>query len=222
MPYCFSRSSVKFQGHPARKIIDFDPNWALPDCHSSSNTPMTTKWCTKLEVQKRCSIVFQCLSSNFKVTRGKESPIFTRIERFRTVTQVWIHWWLWNDGQSLMWYRRCALLYFKVIHQISRSQRTKKLQILTQNVCFQTATPVWFHPWLWNHAQSLMCYRRCALLFSKVIHQISKWHGTKNLQFWPKLTVYRQTVFTNGFEMMHKSWHIDEMLYCFTRSCIKF
>ena len=38
VPYCFSRSSVNFQGHTAKKIIDFDPNWAFPDCHSSFNS----------------------------------------------------------------------------------------------------------------------------------------------------------------------------------------
>ena len=48
--YCFSRSSVNFQGHTAKKIVDFDPNWAFPDCNSSLNSPMATKWCTKLEV----------------------------------------------------------------------------------------------------------------------------------------------------------------------------
>ena len=26
VPYCFSRSYVKLQGHTAQKIIDFDPN----------------------------------------------------------------------------------------------------------------------------------------------------------------------------------------------------
>ena len=26
VPYCFSRSSVKLQGHTAKKIVDFDPN----------------------------------------------------------------------------------------------------------------------------------------------------------------------------------------------------
>ena len=48
--YCFSRSSVKFQGHMALKIVEFDPDWAFPDCNSSLNSPMGTKWCTKLEV----------------------------------------------------------------------------------------------------------------------------------------------------------------------------
>ena len=31
MPYCFPRSSIKFQGHTVQNITDFDPNWALPD-----------------------------------------------------------------------------------------------------------------------------------------------------------------------------------------------
>ena len=50
VPYCFSRSSVKFQGHPALKIVQFDPDWAFPDCNSSLNPPMAMKCCTKLEV----------------------------------------------------------------------------------------------------------------------------------------------------------------------------
>ena len=46
--YYFSRSSIKFEGHLALKIVEFDP-----------------------------------------------------IERFRTVTQVWVHQWLRNDAQIL-------------------------------------------------------------------------------------------------------------------------
>ena len=79
MPYCFSRSSVKFQGHTAKKIVDFDPDWAFPDCNSSLNSPMAMKCCTKLETAKeRCPIVFQGHPSNFKVTRYKISPILTQ------------------------------------------------------------------------------------------------------------------------------------------------
>ena len=86
VPYCFSRSYVKFQGHTALKIIEFDPNWAFPDSNSSLNSPMAMKCCTKLETAKeRCPIVFQGHPSNFKVTRDKTSPILTRIGRFRTI-----------------------------------------------------------------------------------------------------------------------------------------
>ena len=70
VPYCFPRSSVKFQGHAALKIIEFDPNWAFPDCNSSLESPIATKWCIKLEVAlKRCPIVFQGHPSNFKFTQ---------------------------------------------------------------------------------------------------------------------------------------------------------
>ena len=86
VPYCFSRSSVKFQGYTALRIVDFDPNWAFPDCNSSLNSPMAMKCCTKLETaKKRCPIVFQGHPSNFKVTRDKTSPILTQIGRFRTL-----------------------------------------------------------------------------------------------------------------------------------------
>ena len=86
VPYCFSRSYVKFQGHTALKIFKFDPNWAFPDCNSSFNSPMALKCCTKLETAKeRCPIVFQGHPSNFKVTWDKTSPILTQIGRFRTI-----------------------------------------------------------------------------------------------------------------------------------------
>ena len=72
VPYCFSRSSVKFQGQT-----------------------------------------------------GQKTSILTQIGRFRTVTLVWIHWWLWNDAQSLKQHRRDTLLFFKVIRQNARSHGTK-------------------------------------------------------------------------------------------------
>ena len=86
VPYCFSRSYVKFQGHTALKIVEFDLNWAFPDCNSSLNSPMAMKCCTKLETAKeRCPIVFQGHPSNFKVTWDKTSSILTQIGRFRTI-----------------------------------------------------------------------------------------------------------------------------------------
>ena len=88
VPYCFSRSCIKFQGHTALKIVEFDPNWAFPDCYSSLNSSMAMKCCTKLETAKeRCPIVFQGHPSNFKVTQYKTSPILTQIGRFRIIGQ---------------------------------------------------------------------------------------------------------------------------------------
>ena len=54
-----------------------------------------------LKYRRSCPIIFQGHPSKFKVTRRKKLPILTRTGRFQTVTPVWIHWWLWNDAQSL-------------------------------------------------------------------------------------------------------------------------
>ena len=111
VPYCFSRSSVKFQGHTALKIVEFDPNWAFPDCNSSLNSPMAMKCCTRLETAKEsCTIVFQGHPSNFEVTRYKTSPILTQIGRFRTISRSQLSnpsdlpcFWIWAHKPLTKW-----------------------------------------------------------------------------------------------------------------------
>ena len=76
VPYCFWGSSVKFQGHTALKIFEFEPNWAFPDCNSSFNSPMVTKWCTKLEVNRRGALLF------FKVIHQISSHMALKIVEF--------------------------------------------------------------------------------------------------------------------------------------------
>ena len=75
-------------------------------------------------------LFFRGHPSNFEVTRDKKSPILTRIEHFQTVAPVWIRWWLWNDAQSLIWYRRGGLLFFEVLYQVSRSHGLQKIDDL--------------------------------------------------------------------------------------------
>ena len=65
----------------------------------------------------------QCQRSKVKVTE-----VNTQLNRFRTVTPVWIHIWWWNEAYSLMMLRRGALLFLKVIRQISRSQALKSVE----------------------------------------------------------------------------------------------
>ena len=74
--------------------------------------------------KRRCWLKFG-VSVKFEAHTGRKLPIVTRIERFRTVTSVLIHWWIWNYAQSLMLYRRGAIKFFEVIHQISRSHGLK-------------------------------------------------------------------------------------------------
>ena len=66
-------------------------------------------WCSIKEVL----YCFSRSSGKILVTWDKKLPVLTRIGCFRTVTLVWIHCWLWNDAQSLMLYRRDALLFFE-------------------------------------------------------------------------------------------------------------
>ena len=128
VPYCFSMSSVKFQGHRTQKIANIDLIWAFPDCHSNLNLLMTTKWCIKLEeTWERCPIVFQCHLSNFLVMGDNKMPVLTRFEHFRTVSPSQMHWWLWNDTQSWKGHGRRSLLFFKAIGLISRSHRPNQV-----------------------------------------------------------------------------------------------
>ena len=181
VPYCFSRSCLKFQGHTALKIVEFDPNLAFPDCYSSLNSSMAMKCCTKLETAKeRCPIVFQGHRSNFKVTRYKTSPILTQIGRFRIIGRSQLsnpsdclvlghasNFKVTRAEKSMIWIKfeqdYLAVRSYQ-IPQICLVQghlpnfkvrRLKKSSNLTQIGRFQTLTPVWIHQWLWNDAQSL-------------------------------------------------------------------
>ena len=72
------------------------------------------KWCSYKKAKTR--------DQRPRSQRWKQ--ILLQFGHFRAVTRVWIHWWLWNDAQSLKSHRRGALLLFKVIHQISRTHAT--------------------------------------------------------------------------------------------------
>ena len=87
----------------------------------------------------------------------------------------------WNFQELLPMTEVTSMQKVKVRGQRSRSQ------VNTQLSRFRTVTPVWIHIWWWNDAQSLMLLRRGALFFFKVIHQISRSHGSKNRRIWPKL-----------------------------------
>ena len=77
------------------------------------------------------------------------------------------------------------------VHAKGQGQRSKVkvTEVMTQLNRFRTVTPVWIHICWWNDAYSLMLIRRGALLFFKVIRQISRSHGSKNRGLWPRLGV---------------------------------
>ena len=154
LPYCFSRSSVNFQGHIALKIVEFDPNWAFPDCNSSLNAPMAMKCCTKLETaKKRCPIVFQGHPSDFKVTGDKTSPILTQIRHFRTIGRSQL-----SNPSDLPClpcsHHRIIMKFSGVITNDQskvhakgqgQSSKVKVTEVTTQLNRFRTVTQVWSH-----------------------------------------------------------------------------
>ena len=80
--------------------------------------------------------------------------------------------------------------------------------------------------WAFPDYRPVAAFKSLRFALFKIIRQFSRSRGAKNCQFWPELSVsglLLQFEFTNGFEMMHKSWcSIEEMPYCFPRSFIKF
>ena len=144
MPYCFPRLSIKFQGHTALKIVQFDPNWAFPDCNFSLNSPMAMKCCTELETTKeRCPIVFQGHPSNFKVTRDKTSLILSQIGHFRTIG--WSQLSNPSDLPCFNWWK--LSIYFACKHFFSL------LKVDFPDCTFQSVMQQ-LHSWTWRRCPS--------------------------------------------------------------------
>ena len=96
--------------------------------------------------------------------------------------------WLCSHHRIIMKFSGVITNDQSKVHAKGQGQRSK-VKVTTQLNRFRTVTPVWIHIWWWNDAYSLMLLRRGALLFFKVIHQISRSHGSKNRRIWPRLGV---------------------------------
>ena len=99
--------------------------------------------------------------------------------------------WLCSHHRIIMKFSGVITNDQRKVHVKGQGQRSKVkvTEVTTQLNRFRTVTPAWIHIWWWNDAYSLMLLRRGALLFFKVIRQISRSHGTKHHRFWPKLGV---------------------------------
>ena len=136
--------------------------------------------------------------------------------------------WLCSHHRIIMKFSGVITSDKSDVHAKGQGQRSKVkvTEVTTPLNRFRTVTPVWIHIWWWNDAYSLIMLRRGALLFFKVIRQISRSHGSKNRRIWPRLGVSGLLLhfeFTNGYEMLHKAWSsIEKVPYCFWRSFVKF
>ena len=99
--------------------------------------------------------------------------------------------WLCSPHRIIMKFSGVITNDKSKVHAKGKGQRSKVkvTEVTTQLNRFRTVTPVWILIWWWNDAYSLMLLRRGALLFFKVIRQISRSHGSKNRQIWPRLGV---------------------------------
>ena len=99
--------------------------------------------------------------------------------------------WLCSHHRILMKFSGVITTDQSNVHAKGQGQRSKVkvTEVMTQLSHFRTVTPVWIHIWWWNDTYSLMLLRRGALLFFKVIRQISRSHGAKNRRIWPRLGV---------------------------------
>ena len=99
--------------------------------------------------------------------------------------------WLCFHHRIIMKFSGVITNHQSKVHAKGQGQRSKVkvTEVTTQLNRFRTVTPVWIHIWWWNDAYSLMLLRRGALLFFKVIRQISRSHGSKNRGLWPRLGV---------------------------------
>ena len=99
--------------------------------------------------------------------------------------------WLCSHHPIIMKFSEVITNDQSKVHAKGQGQRSKVkvTEVTNQLNRFRTVTPVWIHIWWWNDAYSSMLLRRGALLFFKVIRQISRSHGSKNRRMWPRLGV---------------------------------
>ena len=79
---------------------------------------------------------FSRLSIKFQGNMGQKRSILTQIGRFRTVTPVRIHWWLWNHAQSLKQDRRGCPIVFQGPKSNFKVTRDKKIADFDPNWAF--------------------------------------------------------------------------------------
>ena len=129
--------------------------------------------------------------------------VIAKWQRFLAVTKQLYKWYFPSvrpsvTPLSLCSHHRIIIKFSGVItndksevHAKGQGHRSKVkvTEVKMQLKRFWTVTPILIDIWWWNDAHSLILLRRGALLFFKVIRQISRSHGSKNCRIRPKLGV---------------------------------
>ena len=156
--------------------------------HSSEITVRNQK---QHSTQSQCNL-WQCLWYQwYKYFYLRPSSSTNGIFRLSICPSV-TPFWLCSHHRIIMKFSGVITNDQSKVQAKGQAQRSKAkvTEVTTQLNRFRTVTPVWIHIWWWNDAYSLMLLRRGALLFFKVIRQISRSHGSKNRLIWPRLGVF--------------------------------
>ena len=152
---------------------------------------MDLKWCTnKVWCSiKRCLIVFSCDQAALWMVQSVCLSVCLSV--CPSVRPSVTPFWLCSHHPIIMKFSGVITSDKSDVHAKGQGQRSKVnvTEVTTQLNRFRTVTPVWIHIWWWDDAYSLIMLRRGALLFFKVIRQISRSHGSKNRWIWPRLGV---------------------------------
>ena len=176
---------------------DYDRSLVLSDL---TNIPLCFH-CTLF--RRLCFFRLTTVLENFhsdtlhNISRHKLPPVFLAATKqlykwyFPSVRLSVTPFWLCSHHRIIMQFSGVITNDQSKVHAKGQGQRSKVkvTEVTTQLNRFRTVTPVWIHIWWWNDAYSLMLLRRGALLFFKVIRQISRSHGSKNRRIRPKLAV---------------------------------
>ena len=155
VPYCFVRSSVKFQGHTALKFVECDPDSACvtPDVMYGGVNSTDFTFCRRtvfvgssgeyiFKLFNCCSVLVIAPICCDRIRKGDICHFaFTSRERSLLATL--------QEFGGIIW------TLFQGHPSNYKVTRLKISSILTQIERFRTVTPVCIHQWLRNDAQSL-------------------------------------------------------------------
>ena len=117
-------------------------------------------------------------------SKVKVTEVTTQLNRFRTVTPVWIDIWWWNDAYSLMLLRRGALLFLAATKQLYKWYFLSVRLSVCPSVCL-SVTPIW----LCSHHRIITKFSRVITNDQRKVHAKGQGQRSRSQRSQPNLTV---------------------------------
>ena len=158
VPYWFSRSSIKFEGHMAKKNRRFRPKLGVFGLYlqfefTDGYEMMHKDWSS---IEESYCLSRLSVNLSFKVTGLKNISILTQNLDFSDCNSSS------NSQTAMKWCsnlqvaeKRCPIVFQGHPWNFKVTIKGQISLILSGIECFRNVTPVWIHRWLWNDLQSL-------------------------------------------------------------------